>query len=101
MQVASTGLENQRTLSGVKFERCFLQVLKRGLNAQQLLGIEVPVFVMVSILGVAGCYITPWVDTTIPTGDPIDRIDLVVPEVVVDTFTPDYLLVMNPIFDTI
>jgi hypothetical protein len=93
--------DNQRMLPGVKFERGFLQVLKRGLTVQQLLGVELPVFVMVSILGVAGCYIIPWVGTVIPTGDPIDRADLVVPEVVVDTFTPDYHQVMKPIFDTL
>ncbi len=95
------GSADQPILSGGEIERGFLQVFKRGMKAQQLLGVELPVFVMVSMLGVAGCYMSPWGGTTILTGDPIDRTDLVFPEVVVDTFSPDYHQVMKPIFDTL
>ncbi len=91
----------QRVIPGVPFERGFLQVAKRGLSIQQKLGIELPVFVMASLLGVGGYTINPNAGTVQAVGEPIDRADLLVTESIVDTFELDHHQVMRPIFDAI
>ncbi|HLX56145.1 MAG TPA: ATP-binding protein [Ktedonobacteraceae bacterium] len=91
----------QHVIPGVPLERGFLQIAKRSLSIQQKLGVEPPVFVMASLLGVGGYTINPYVGTVQSVGEPIDRADLLVTESIVDSFELDYHRVMRPIFDSI
>ena len=87
-------------IPGATLERGFLQVAKRGLSLQQKLGVELPVLVMASLLGVGGYTINQYAVTMQVAGEPIDRADLLVAEAIVDTFELDHHQVMRPIFDT-
>ncbi len=90
---------DRRSISGTDFEKRLLQALKRYLEAQQKLGVEPPLFVMISLLGVNGYIIDHYAQNE-PSGF-IDRADLVVPEVMIDNFDVTLAAVMKPVFDTI
>ncbi len=90
---------DRRLISGTDFEKRLLQALKRYLEAQQKLGVEPPLFVMISLLGVNGYIIDHYAQNE-PSGF-IDRADLVVPEVMIDNFDVTLAAVMKSVFDTI
>jgi len=104
-----------KVFSGKKSELALLQGVKRYAQLQQLLGIEPPLFIMVSFLGVKNYkMLREDYDGHIFTGGArdkaileeanIDRANLVIPEVLMDTFDSgnDHITkVMRPIFDTL
>jgi hypothetical protein len=76
--------------------------VKKHIELQQFLGIEPPVFIMVSLLGVRGYKINRGGSLSNCTEE-IDRSNLIIPEVVIDTFDGgnDHIAeVMRPVFDT-
>jgi hypothetical protein len=89
------------------YENELIVALSRFLSIQQRLGIEPPLFVMISMLGVRGYCVKParsddidpfwWLDRA----KPIDRDVLILPEIVVDNFEVDSAETMRPIFDAI
>jgi len=80
-------------IPGHIYEREVLHGLSRFLSVQKQLGVEPPLFVMLSLLGVYGYVMA--VDRIYPPRDyPIDRNDLVIPEV-------DLGDVMRPAFDAV
>jgi hypothetical protein len=90
-----------RFTSGSIYETRLLQEMKRYLKAQQRLDIELPLVVMVSILGVKG-YAIRFDDNGFLVGDhQIDRSNLIVSEILIDSYDCDLALIMKPIFDTI
>ena len=77
--------------------RRFLQLLKKN-------GVEPPIFVMLSLVGVKGRQIG-WIvceplDSQPPPGS-IDRDPLLLPEVRIEAFTTDYYTALKPLFDTL
>jgi hypothetical protein len=87
--------------SGV-FEGELLQALRRYLFAQRQLGVEPPLFVMLSLLGVSGY--TMGIKSPPMRWDyvyPIDKDALLVPEIVVESFECDPAEAMKPIFDAV
>jgi len=91
------------SFSGERYERKLLEATKRYLELQKLLAIEPPFFIMVSFLGVKGYkivfqksehYIAEFTNE-------IDRMNLIIPEVIVENFDVNLSEVMKPIFDTI
>jgi schlafen family protein len=84
------------------FEQILCYALSVYLRTQKTLGVDLPVFAMVSLLGVKDyrmVYVAQW-----PHGQqdyPIDRPDLVIPEVMIDRFDCDPAEMMKPIFDTV
>jgi len=87
---------------GTILEKMLLDELPKFLKYQEILDVEPPLFVMVSLLGVSGysvLYTGPIF--TINEGRPIDRDFLSIPEVVIEDFQCDLAEVMKPIFDTI
>jgi hypothetical protein len=74
--------------------------LSRYMNAQAKMGVEPPLFVMLSLLGVAGYRLS---GTDYVPGDryPIDRNDLIISEVMVEDFGLNPHRIMRPIFDAI
>jgi hypothetical protein len=85
----------------IDFEHILCYALSVYLQTQKTLGVDLPVFVMISLLGVKD-YKMVYVGNR-PQGQqdyPIDRPDLVIPEVMIDRFDGDPAEVMKPIFDT-
>jgi len=99
---ASLLKSQDRTIVGTILEKMLLDELPKFLKYQEILDVEPPLFVMVSLLGVSGysvLYTGPIF--TINEGRPIDRDFLSIPEVVIEDFQCDLAEVMKPIFDTI
>ena len=86
------------------FERPILGDLPRHLSVLKSLGVEPPLFLMLSLLDVRGY--TMWVNRerwpfASELRRPIDRDALVIPEIAVETFECDPAEVMRPAFDAI
>ncbi len=84
------------------FETSLVDALRRYLSIQKDLGVEPPLFVMLSLLGVSG-YVLHSVPAGYRMGDehPIDRDDLLVPGIMVDSFDSAASQVMKPGFDAV
>jgi hypothetical protein len=92
-----------RSFHGEEYERKLLSTLKRFIDLQKLLGIEPPFFIMVSFLNVKGYKITHpnFANNFSPYTDEIDRTNLIIPEIMVESFDADLAAIMKPIFDTV
>ncbi len=91
-----------RVFSGEVFELRLLQAVKKHLELQRFLEVEPPMFIMVSLLGVKG-YKIPRGSYPANYTEEIDRANLIMPEVMIDTFdvSNDHIAeIMRPIFDT-
>jgi hypothetical protein len=84
------------------YEGELLSALPRFLAIQQRLGVEPPLFVMHSLLGVSG-YTIPIHRGAIgiDRGHPIDKDTLIIPEAMVESFECDPAEVLRPIFDAV
>ena len=85
------------------FERKLLDALPRFLAIQRQLGVEPPLFIILSLLGVSGYTMgvkLNYVDPTF-TCHPIDRDALILPEIILEKFDCNPSEVMRPIFDAI
>jgi Putative DNA-binding domain len=94
---------NNKVFLGDIFELRLLQAVKKHLGLQRFLGVEPPVFIMVSLLRVKGFKIA-YGDSPATYTEEIDRANLIIPEVMIDDFDGenDYIAeIMRPIFDTI
>lgn len=100
--------DDQRRIPSVTFEGELFDSLVRFLAIQKQLGVEPPLFIMLSLLGVSGY--TMAVDPSrfpdalhFPWGEArsIDRDALLLPEIVVEDFECDPAEVMRPVFDAI
>jgi hypothetical protein len=90
------------SFSGEKYERKLLEATKRYTELQKLLAIEPPFFIMVSFLGVKGYRIfIQKSEYDAEFTDKIDRMNLIIPEVMVENFDVNLSEVMKPIFDTV
>ena len=78
-------------------ENALTKGLERYMRVQEKLGVEPPLFVMLTLLGVAGYRL----DQSDFDDHTIDRSDLIIPEVRVDEFSSNPHEVMRPIFDSI
>ncbi len=97
-------LEGDPAIASIAYEKEILATLGRSLSLEQELGIQPPFFVMLSLLGVSGY--TMNVGRRWPVGrgmynQPIERNDLVIPEVVIDNYDADLPAVMRTIFDAV
>ena len=91
----------RRFTSGSIYEARLLQALKRYLHAQQRLDVELPLLVMVSLLGVKGYAIRFDINDFFLDDHRIDRSNLIVSEILIDSYDCDLTGIMKPIFDTI
>lgn len=76
-----------------------IDALGRYIQQYSTAGIEPPVLVSVTLLGVKGWKIPP--DIYNFSGEPIDRDHLIIPDVLVEDFTVDADIVLKPIFDAL
>ncbi|HEX6777665.1 MAG TPA: hypothetical protein VF099_05650, partial [Ktedonobacterales bacterium] len=98
---ASKRLITEPRFSGILLDQKLLAASSRYLKVQELLEVEVPVFIMVSLLGVKHYKITIPEERGFNINDQIDRPDLIVPEALIDAFESDIAQAMKSIFDTI
>jgi Putative DNA-binding domain len=92
----------KRFTRGFMYETNLLQAIRRYLDALEGLDVEPPLFVLVSFLGVKDYRILFNPDVFEDIYDHrIDRSNLIMPEVVIDSYDCNLTEVMKPIFDTI
>ena len=84
-------------------EAILLKSISRCLLLQQKLGLEPPLFIMLSFLGVLGytMYRNPGKYWLPDRERPIDRDTLLSPDVIIEDFKDDIAKTMHPIFDSI
>lgn len=93
---------DKKQFLGEVFELRLLQAVKKHMELLQFLRIEPSVFIMVSLLGVRG-YKIHHDGYSANYTEEIDRTNLIMPEVMIDTFDGgnDYIAgTMRPVFDT-
>jgi hypothetical protein len=90
-------------LHGERYERRILETTKRYIGLQKFLGINPPIFIMVSFLSVKGYRIThPMFEHRFEQySDEIDRTNLIIAEISTDNLDVDLAEAMRPIFDTV
>ncbi|MBD1932716.1 MULTISPECIES: AlbA family DNA-binding domain-containing protein [Cyanophyceae] len=84
-----------------EYEQEILKAISRFLPLQQNLGVEPPLFIMLSFLGVKDYIMGVNSGFGRSFGSPIDRDFLLVPEVVVEDFNFNSAQIMKPIFDAV
>lgn len=94
--------DNRKLLPANWLEKHLIEALPIYLGAQREIGVEPPIFLMLSLLGVSGYYMS--------TGrhrlrrydqSPIDRDALLVPEIVLESFEHQSSQTMRPAFDVV
>lgn len=93
-------------ISSGPYEDELLNALPRFLSIQKRLGVEPPLFVMVSLLGVSGYVVKPAGSHIDPfwwseRAKPIDRDAILLSEIMIDSFDVDSAEVMRPVLDAI
>ncbi|VVB96997.1 Putative DNA-binding domain protein [uncultured archaeon] len=93
---------NKRFIPSVAYERELLSALPRYLSSQRQLGVETPLIIMLSILGIFG-YTLAINRSRFPFADshPIDRNTLLIPEILLERFDSDLAEIMKPAFDSV
>jgi hypothetical protein len=86
-----------RVFRSTAIEDALAKDLSRYMRLQEKLGVEPPLFVMLTLLGVAGYRL----DRSDFDDHTIDRNDLIIPEIRVEEFSANPHEVMRPIFDSI
>ena len=89
-----------RQIPSMPFEQVLCYALSQYLQTQKALGVELPIFLMISLLGVKD-YTLGISQTYYGQHYPIDRPDLLMPEVLIDRFGRNPADVMKPIFDAV
>jgi hypothetical protein len=97
-----SGRSYQAYISADDLEDALIEALPEYLAAQEKLGVEPPIFVLASLLGVANHAVTykrrtSWRSPT----QPIEKNDLIVPEIRIDNFDVDPAHALRPLFDII
>jgi hypothetical protein len=94
--------DGDKVIPSLRFEETILEALPKYSCIQERLGVEPPVFVMLSLLGVKGRFMQ--VDTPDFSGVKdvqIDRDALLIPEIMVESFEYSPEEVLRPAFDAV
>jgi hypothetical protein len=83
------------------YEQLLISSIKRFLEVQENLGVEPPIAIMLTLLGVFEAKIDVFSTFGIQRGHRIDRENLLVPEVMIESFGRKPAEVMKPIFDAV
>jgi hypothetical protein len=92
--------EQQPTIPGTLYEREVLQFLLKSLPLLKELGVQAPLFVLLSLLGVKG-YTMGVSGFMRSPGSPVDRDELLVPEVKIEGYDTDIPKAIRPAFDRV
>jgi hypothetical protein len=94
--------EGKKLGLGVAFENELINSVKRYLMTQKELGVEPPIVVMLSLLGVLGYTITAQSERFFSEeAYPISTDALILPEVIVETYENQPDQIMRPVFDAV
>ncbi|MET0647808.1 MAG: hypothetical protein ABW208_14425 [Pyrinomonadaceae bacterium] len=101
--VQNPDYENKKMLPSGWLEKHFIEALPIYVRAQRDVGVEPPVFLMFSLLGVSGYYMGIDGRHRLRRYDqsPIDRDALLVPEIVLEGFDQEASMTLRPAFDAI
>ncbi|MFH1010385.1 MAG: ATP-binding protein [bacterium] len=98
-------VEGKHFIPSARFEKELMDATGRCLSVQTRLGVEPPILLMLSLLGVSGYSIGVSADPSIYYGahyvNMIDRETLLVPEVMLESMDCDIAQGMRPIFDAV
>src|ERR1043166_665283 len=83
------------------YEYQVLETVKRIMSLQKELGIEPPIFAMLSFLGVKGYEMSFSGISSLEEGRKIDRDDLILPEEVIESYDADLSSAMQRIYDVV
>lgn len=89
--------QNKKLINIDTCEEKLLKVLPQYFTVQKSLGVDTPLFIMLSLFSVLGCTI----EVDHREREPIDRNDLIIPEIMLEKFDCDPAEVMRPLFDAI
>ncbi len=93
---------NQLLIPSIAFEKEILEATPRFLNLQRKLGVDPPIVLMLTLLGVLAYQMA--VNTArfrFAQSQPVDRDSLIIPEVIVEDFDCDIEQLVRPCFDII
>ncbi len=82
------------------YERDLLKLIERLIKVQENIGVQSPLFIMLSFLGVKG-YVMGFDSGFGRFGNPIDRDALLLPVAILEDYNSDLFAIMKPIFDNI
>lgn len=88
-------------IPGIFFERELLQTVKDLLKFQAELGVEPPIFALLTLIGVRGYSMAVGAGFLPRTPTPIERDHLFVPEVVVESFESTVDLIVKELVDPV
>ena len=105
VEAVETGLldtvDQDKYIPSVIYENELIQGVRRFLSAQDIVGVEPPIFLMLSMLGVSGYKMGVSKSLLIQPQHPIDRDSLIAPEILIDSFNGNVARAMKPAFDAI
>lgn len=94
--------EGRRTIPSIAYEHDLIVAFRAYLAFLNQLGVEPPIAIMLSFLGVAGYTMAVSSERYFPLDEhPVDRNDLLVPEVVIDSYDHPAEEILKPCFDAI
>jgi len=93
--------KDERSIPSPAYEQALLSALLRYLSIQKDKGVEPPLLIMLTLLGVHGYTMATRRYPSLDYYQPIDRDALVLPEVLAESFDCDPAEVMRPAFDAI
>lgn len=93
--------EEKLWFSSSDLEDGIINAFKQYLDLQNCLGITLPIYVLLSLIGVKGALITWETARFGQNPDPIDRDNLILPELIVDSYQVDPATFLKPAFDSI
>jgi hypothetical protein len=88
-------------IHGYRLESYVLQALSRYLSVQRALGLAPPVVIMLSLMGLSGHYLVTRQSSRDERMYPIDRKDLLLPEILVEDLDSEPTRLMQPVFDAV
>lgn len=105
IESATTQLFVQRdtsmVLGGDTLQHALIDGVRRYAQAQKSLGLSPPLYVMVTLLGAAGCFLGHESSNFWPNHVPLTRARMFLPDVALETFESEVPRALRPIFDTI
>jgi hypothetical protein len=88
----------EQYIRGQLFQQGLIKAVPRFLAKQREIGVEPPLFIMLSLLRVKGFYLYFGKETI---SDKIDQDDILVPEIQINSTESNPIQVMKPIFDVV
>jgi hypothetical protein len=102
VEASIIGVKNggRKLIPSLLYEREIIKTFEQCLLFQRDLGFDPPIFVMLTLLGVRG-YLMGVDNVMDPPADPIDKDDLLLPDLIIETYEIKSDKILRDIFDAI